>query len=80
MTNAPIKNIPKSCNIYVSTYSINPREPTSTNYLYKERVLQFEVTLVSKIKVESTYRRGIFLNKDERTKDIRVYSNVPFSS
>ena len=46
--------------------------------LYNERVLSFDVTFISKIKVESSYRNGVSLNQDHRTAGIKVFSNVIF--
>lgn len=75
-----MKNIPKSTTVHVSAYAINPTTPESLkNVLYKEKVLSFEVTYVSKIKVESYYRNGVQLSKDYRTASIKVFSNTQFT-
>jgi hypothetical protein len=42
--------------------------------------LTFDVNLISKIKVEASYRKGLALNRDYRQADIIVYSNVPFTA
>jgi hypothetical protein len=39
---------------------LNPSDPSKQ--LYKESVLTFDVSFVSKIKVESKYKKGVNLN------------------
>lgn len=72
--------IPKDSKIYVTVFapSFNDRGNTQ-NVLYKERVLTFEVSLLSNIKIESLYRNGVTLNRDHRTADIKIFSNVQFN-
>jgi len=55
-------NIPRTSAVYVSVYGnafteIGTISPT--NHLYKERVLQFDITLISDIRVESRFRKGV---------------------
>lgn len=66
--------------VYVSVNSptiVGQAIPTSM--LYQEKVTQFELTLVSSIKIESLYRSGVKLNRDHRTADVKIFSNVDFS-
>jgi hypothetical protein len=63
----------------VTVYAPNPHEPSSKNYLYKELILSFEVTLISNIKVESMYRNGISLNREHRKAEVKIFSNVQFN-
>ena len=46
--------------------------------MYKDKVFEFDITLLSKIRVESSYRDGVNLNKDNRFADIKVFSNIDF--
>jgi hypothetical protein len=46
--------------------------------LYVEKLLSFEVTYQSKIKVESKYVRGLKLYGDQRSASINIYSNTKF--
>jgi hypothetical protein len=47
--------------------------------LYRDKLLEFDLTIISNIRVESRYRNGISLNKDKRTVDLKLYSNVDFN-
>jgi hypothetical protein len=47
---------------------------------YREQVLKFNIKLNRKIRVETQYRRGINLNGEERIRQVRIFSNVPFKS
>mmetsp|Transcript_12492 Transcript_12492/g.12253 ORF Transcript_12492/g.12253 Transcript_12492/m.12253 type:complete len:108 (-) Transcript_12492:30-353(-) len=78
LTSSEKRAIPKSSKVtvYVSAPSFIANAQDKS--LYKEKILSFEVTLVSNIKVESRYRSGVRLNKDHRTADIKILSNVDF--
>lgn len=41
-------------------------------------MLSFEVPFISQIKVESSFRNGVSLNKDHRTASIKIFSNTHF--
>lgn len=45
-----------------------------------EKLLSFEVTYQSKIRVESKYARGIKLYGDQRTAHINIFSNTKFDT
>ena len=66
--------IPKSASIRVSVFAQNPRDPSS--FLYKDTLLAFELTFLSKIRVESHFRNGINLYSNHRTTSVRIYSNT----
>ena len=66
--------IPKSASIRVSVFAQNPRDPSS--FLYKDTLLAFELTFLSKIRVESHFRNGINLYSNHRTTTVRIYSNT----
>ena len=81
LSNSPMKNMPKSVSIKVYSFAPSPKDPNNKSlYLYKEKILQFDVILLSKIKVESSFRRGLTLNSNHREETFKVYSNVPFTS
>ena len=52
---------------------------STQNVLYQEKVLQFDVMLNSSIKVDPKFRKGIELNKETRTVDIKITSNDLFN-
>jgi len=64
--------------VYVTAPTFVNAGSSSQSVLYKEKVLTFDLTLISSIRVESAYSGGIALNKDHRTATIKVYSNVDF--
>jgi hypothetical protein len=57
--------IPISSQVQVSAYAPNPKNPRDIKQaLYVEKLLSFEVTYQSKIRVESKYSRGLKLYGD----------------
>ena len=74
------QKMPKGSLIQVYAYAPKDvNKPAEMNgALYKEKVLEFEVTYISKIKIESYYRNGVALSGGHRTESIKVYSNTPF--
>ena len=63
--------------VTVTVFASNPTDPSGKiDLIYKEQVLQFDLALISNIKVESLYRNGISLNKEHRTAEIKIFSNV----
>jgi hypothetical protein len=67
----------------VSAYAPYQSDASSNKYdsnmLYRDKLLEFDLTIISNIRVESRYRNGISLNKDKRTVDLKLYSNVDFN-
>jgi len=75
------KDIPKSAAIHVSVFALNPKDQSNQkNTLYKERLLSFDITFISKIKVESYYKNGVYLYANDRTATVKIFSNTPFTS
>ena len=76
------EQIPISSQVQVSAYAPNPQNPKDVNVkkaLYVEKLLSFEVTYQSKIRVESRYARGgVKLYGDQRTAQINIFSNTKF--
>jgi hypothetical protein len=74
------KQIPKSTQITVTAYAPSPNDPNNLkNALYSEKVLTFDISYISKIKIESYYRNGVTLNRDHRTESIKIFSNTNFN-
>jgi hypothetical protein len=75
------KAYPKSTTITVSAYGMNSKDPRNIKAaLYVEKLLTFDVALLSKIRVEQKYRDGVNLYNDLRTVSVRIYSTVPFNT
>jgi hypothetical protein len=70
--------IPKTAKITVYAYGPSFNNPSASNVLYKDKIISFDVSLISNIKVESRYKNEIKLNRDTRNADIKVFSNVDF--
>ncbi len=65
--NKAAEHIPISSQVQVSAYAPNPQNPRDVNVkkaLYVEKLLSFEVTYQSKIRVESKFARGLKLYGD----------------
>lgn len=75
------KAYPRTAQVTVSAYGFNPKDPKNVkNALYMEKLLTFDITLLSKIRVESYFRDGVKLYNDQRTTSMRIYSSVPFNT
>lgn len=48
--------------------------------LYREKLLTFDVSFLSRIRVETYYRNGINLFGDDRTASVQVFANSPFTA
>ena len=71
---ADLRAMPKYVKITVSAVGMS----TSNKVLYTERVTEFDVQLVSDIKVETKFQSGVKLNKDQRSQSIIVFSSSDF--
>jgi len=73
---ADIRAMPKYVKISVSAYGTSPNEAKSV--IYSNLVSEFEVQLVSEIKVETKFRKGVNLYKNSRKESIKVFSSSDF--
>jgi hypothetical protein len=78
LTTAQRYQIPKVTKISVYVYGPAQNNPGGT-VLYKDKIIEFDVSLISNIKVESLYRSAVRVNRDNRGVDVKVFSNVDFT-
>ena len=71
---ADMKAMPKFVRITVSAFGKNSQDKV----LYKDVVTEFDVQLVSEIKVETKFRGGVKLYRDVRKEQIKVFSSSDF--
>lgn len=69
-----IQAMPKFVKITVSAFGKNKDDKV----MYKEIVTEFDVQLVSEIRVETKFRNGIKLYRDKRKEQIKVFSSSDF--
>lgn len=74
VTGADIRGMPRFVKISVTAYG----EDVDGKSIYSERVLEFEMQLISDIMIETKFMKGVELCQNHRTESIVVFSSSDF--
>lgn len=70
------RSMPRFVRISVYAYGNTPGQSTP---IYNDKVTHFEVQLLSSIKVENKFTSGVKLNKQQRQKEVMIFSSSDFN-
>jgi hypothetical protein len=73
---ADAKSMPRFVKVSVNAYSLLPG---SSVPLYSDQIAQFEVQLLSSIKVEKRFKNGITLTRANRQESVHIFSSSDFN-
>ena len=74
VSGADIRGMPRFVKISVTAYG----EDVDGKSIYSERVLEFEMQLISDIMIETKFMKGVELCQNHRTESIVVFSSSDF--
>jgi len=72
--NADIRGMPRFVKVTATAFG----HDANGKELYADKVTEFEMQLISEIKVETKYMNGVELCNNHRTESIRVFSSSDF--
>ena len=74
VSSADIRGMPRYVKVTATAYG----QDADGKEIYNEKVTEFEMQLISEIKVETKFMKGIELCNNHRTQSVRVFSSSDF--